>query len=343
MAFELPKVKVPSIKDVLTASNPLTAQAAILDKLGVKDALLGGKKPDISAERAAQQKAIEDWLASQPKDFQQDKWLGDLTPEEYAAAQAMGPSALESISQDPRLQDAQMQALQGLQDRSQSGYNIEDRAAIEQALGEARRQEGSQRAALMQNMQARGMGGSGAELASQLANQQGSANRSSQAALDVAAEGRRRALEAMMQSGNMAGNMQQADFGRQAQIATAKDRINQFNTENLNRIAEQNTALRNQAMAANMAGRQGVASGNVQGQNAFNQQKFGNVGEVAKVQSNNATDSINQKMKADAAKGNVLQNMISGAAAGGQAGGPWGAAAGAAGAGVLTNEQNKRR
>ena len=146
------------------------------------------------------------------------------------------------------------------------------------------------------------MGGSGAELAAQLANQQGSANRMSATAGNIASEGRQRALQAMMQSGQMAGQMQGADFNRQAQIAQARDQISQFNTTNNNKVQAQNNAMINQARMANQQGRQGVASGNVQGQNQFGQQQFQNKQGVAQVQYNAATNDINAQMAAEAEK-----------------------------------------
>lgn len=288
----------------------------------------------VASDRAKRDAILKQLEQSIPQEYLKDQWLQDFTPEQLQNLQQLGPSAMESVSTDPRLQAAQMTALQGLQDRSQSGYDATDRAAMAEAQMAAARQEQGQRGAIMQNMQSRGMGGSGAELAAQLANQQGSANRMSATAGNIASEGRQRALQAMMQSGQMAGQMQGADFNRQAQIAQARDQISQFNTNNNNKVQAQNNAMINQARMANQQGRQGVASGNVQGQNQFGQQQFQNKQGVAQVQYNAATNDMNAKMAAEAerkrkqqAQMGAITGMV-GAGAGAMVGGPAGASAG---------------
>ena len=287
-----------------------------------------------AANRAKRDAILRQLEASIPQTYQQDQWLQDFTPEQLQQMQQLGPSAMENVATDPRLQAAQMSALQGLQDRSQSGYDATDRAAMAEAQMAAARQEQGQRGAIMQNMQARGMGGSGAELAAQLANQQGSANRMSATAGNIAGEGRQRALQAMMQSGQMAGQMQGADFNRQAQIAQARDQISQFNTTNNNKVQAQNNAMINQARMANQQGRQGVASGNTSGQNQFNQNQFQNKQGVAQVQYNAATNDINNQIAKDAEKKRIQQAQmgaiagVAGAGVGAAAGGPAGASAG---------------
>lgn len=143
-------------------------------------------------------------------------------------------SQFGQIQEDPALRAAQMESLSRLGQISQEGYTPEDRAALEQiAREEAVRQRG-QRESLLQGAQRRGVGGSGLEMASQLLNQQESAGRESQRGLEVAAEGRRRALQALQMQGNLAGDIRGQEFNQGAQRATAQDLINRFNATNRN-------------------------------------------------------------------------------------------------------------
>jgi hypothetical protein len=100
------------------------------------------------------------------------------------------------------------------------------------------------RGAIGQNMAARGVGGSGVEIASQLANQQGAANRNSMAGTQAAADARQRAIAALMGSANIAGNVR----GQDSALA-------QFNASQRLRQAQGVSGVQqNNAQAADAAG-----------------------------------------------------------------------------------------
>lgn len=166
------------------------------------------------------------------------EYAGDLIVEN------LGPSALESIQTDTRLADAQMDALRELQNIGEVGLTPEERAQRAEMLREGAAQNQAQQQQILQSMAQRGNLDSGASLIAQLqANaQQGQDARrqSEQMAADVAS--RRR--DAIMRASGMAGNMEQAQFGRQAQQASAADRINQFNVQNRMRGQERNLDAR---------------------------------------------------------------------------------------------------
>jgi hypothetical protein len=170
------------------------------------------------------------------------------------ALEQMGDSSLAGVKVDPRLKDAQSDALGAVQRVGrEGGLTAEDRAKMLAAQNMVAQQERSQRGAIVQNMQARGMGGSGAELAAQLANQQGSANRLNQAGTDMAAEAQKRALQAMVQGGQMAGQMRAQDYGEQSDLARARDEIARFNTQNRNQSQIYNSQLQQQQFQNQMA------------------------------------------------------------------------------------------
>jgi len=186
---------------------------------------------------------------------------GEFNPESVGQVD-LGPSEMGNVYQDPRLKEAQLQALRGLQERGQGGFSVEEQAALQKTLGEASAEERANREAIMQNMRARGTASGGQELAAQLSNQQASANRGSQAALDIDAMAKKRALEATMQGGQLAGQIGEQDFSQAAKRAQARDAIAEFNARNAQSLALTNVGARNQAGLGNLTRRQDLLNAN---------------------------------------------------------------------------------
>lgn len=158
---------------------------------------------------------------------------GAIRPEEYEAALA-DPSLLTQYTVDPRLRDAQFGALERLVEiGEEGGLTATDRARLNQIAEEEAAQERGAREAIIQGAQARGVGGSGLELASQLISGQESAGRRSRRGFDVAAEAQERALNAIMGAGELGGNIRGQQFAEQKAIAEAQDAINRFNAANI--------------------------------------------------------------------------------------------------------------
>lgn len=200
---------------------------------------------------------------------------GVLTPEE-ASTVKQDSSAMNGITLDPGLKRQQMDALSGLTEISDAGGMTDmDKANLSRISNEENSQARGQREAILQNAQSRGLGGSGLELMSQMTNQQDAATRKSQRDLDVAGMAQERALDALMQGGQLAGDISAQDFGQQAQIAGANDAISRFNAQNQQNQINLNTGARNDAQAANLANKQRVADANV---GLKNQEKLQNVG-----------------------------------------------------------------
>lgn len=188
---------------------------------------------------------------------------GTLSPEE-AQTIMLEQSAMNNIESDPALKEAQMNALSELQNISKSGgLTAQDRARLGRIKSEEDTANRGKREAILQNMQARGIGGSGIGLAAQLQNQQDSAMRQSQRDMDVAALAEQRALDALMQQGQLAGNIRGQNFGEASQIAQANDAIAQFNAQNRQNQINRNVDMRNQAAAQNLGMKQDIANQNV--------------------------------------------------------------------------------
>lgn len=152
-------------------------------------------------------------------------------PEQTEVDPAMlGPSEMGGVTADPALKAAQIAALNkmGLIEES-GGLTLEDRAALAQIQGDLSRNESAGRAQIANQMDARGMGNSGAALAMSLSNQQNSAQRAGQAGMNTAAQAQRRYLDSIMARGKMAGSMRDQDFGERSKAAQAKDEFARYN------------------------------------------------------------------------------------------------------------------
>lgn len=198
-----------------------------------------------------------------------------LNPELETAVN-LGPSAMEGVSTDPALKQAQLNALMKLQGvAEQGGMNFEDKSRLNQIQTDINSNLQGNEGAIQQNMAARGMSGGGSEMvARQMAAQQAS-NRQAQMGMDVKAQAERRALEAMMQTGQLAGQMDSQQFGQQTQVASAKDSINKFNSANQQQVQSNNVNAKNNAQQINAANTQGIANQNTGANNQAQQYNLG--------------------------------------------------------------------
>lgn len=193
---------------------------------------------------------------------------GVITPEEMQLY-LQENSGLKDISVDPRFKQAQVNALEQLQTiGSEGGLTAIDRAKLANITDAQNVEERGSREAIEQNARERGIGGSDFSLASKLISGQESANRASRQGTDVAALAEQRALDAMLAAGNMGGQMDQAEFDKQARIAAAQDAINQFNTANRQTTGNLNTQNRNVAQESNLREKQRITEGNTNNENA---------------------------------------------------------------------------
>jgi hypothetical protein len=246
----------------------------------------------------------------------QNEYLGDFTPEMMAAI-GMDPSAMEGISLDPRLQAAQMEALDQISQMGETGLLPGEKAALNQARRAAAGEAQAKSAQLLDEFTRRGMGGSGAELASRLQAGQSSADRLGQESDRLAQMAQERALSAITQKGNLAGSIRGQEFGEQSDIAKAQDAINQFNTANRQQVQATNVGATNQAGMRNLSEKQRIAENNIALKNReqeYNkgliQQKFQN--EIQKAggtaQQYNQIAAAQQQDAAN--QGNMMGNII---------------------------------
>lgn len=233
-------------------------------------------------------------------DFQQYQLTGEVSPALQSVI-SQQQSEMKSITTDPRLQQAQLGALQKLQQAGTGGLQPQDLAALAQIQQQAAGMGRAQQASALQDMQQRGQGGSGAELAARLAGAQSAANTSMMGGLNLQGQAAQRALQAIAQSGQLGGQMQAAQFGQEAQIAGAQDAINRFNAANAQQVQGSNVGAQNQAQYYNVGQRQQLANMNTQGTNekavrdaqAY-QQNYQNQAQKAGATANALNNSANQ-------------------------------------------------
>ena len=212
---------------------------------------------------------------------------GNMTPT-METTSVLGNTNLSNIAQDPRYNQYTMDALQKMAQVSQQGLPEADRAQLQNILNATAQQDSANRKGILENRAARGMGGSGDELAAQLASAQSGANSASNNAMQLAALAAQRKLDATSNLGSMVNTAQNADYQRQAQLNAQKDAIAQFNAQNQQGVTQRNVGAQNQAQAANLQNAQRISDANV---NTRNQQQQFNKGLYQ-------TDFANQMEKA---------------------------------------------
>ncbi len=255
---------------------------------GIVGGLLGGT--DHSAED--KMKAIQSlYQQIQNPNFdmssltpEQKAVAGVLTPENMQALEMVGPQVLNDNGQG---RAAQMSALQSLQQMGQGGLTLQDKSDMASIQNQQGATNKGQQDAIISNMNARGAGGSGQELAARMIAQQGAADTAAQQGTQVAANAQTRALQALQSAGQAGSNLRSQDNSVAAQNANIINQFNQANFANKQGIANQNVANRNSAQGFNLSNAQNISNQNVdtnnqtaqfnlQNQNNLKQQQFGN-------------------------------------------------------------------
>lgn len=279
---------------------------------------------------AMQTDAMQKWLALNVPDPEKQKVVlekfvnqGQLDPALQTAIQ-QDPSAFNNIVDNQNYKAAQNRALDELsQVGYQGGLRLQDKAALQDSMLEGQAQERANRQGIAAQMARRGISGSGFDVAAQLAGQQSVADRNAQNSLKIASGAQDRALQAIQQSGALAGQLSNQDYQQQAQKAASQNQINQFNTANLRDVNAGNVQAKNAAQVYNLNNAQRIADSNTQignQQNLYNsglqQQQYDNQlrklsGETG--QTNNLAQTTQQGGQITA---NAISNIGSGVAGG---------------------------
>lgn len=188
---------------------------------------------------------------------------GNFTPEMLEALQ-LGASAQEGISLNPQERMQQEALIKKMLMQAETGNTPEDMAAYELANRQTLGQNNAMQGQIIQNMQSRGMGGSGIELAQRLAAQQQSADALQKAHLEQAAQQNALRLQAAQASMGALGNLRNQNYQQQLNLANAQDQRSMANWQNQQGIMNQNTGNLNDAQRFNLANRQRLMDNNTQ-------------------------------------------------------------------------------
>ena len=183
----------------------------------------------VSEIGSAQERAYAESLMRQAMD---ETGKINLPKLEQLTAEKLGTTNLSKIVTDPQLALAQYNSLNKMGEIADSGgMTMEDEAVLNKSLGRASQQNTANRNAISNQMASRGMSNSGAELAMMLDAQQDAADFSGQAAMDTAGMAQKRAFDAIMARGNMAGQMRAQEYGEKSDAARAQDEIDRYNNQ----------------------------------------------------------------------------------------------------------------
>ena len=198
-----------------------------------------------------------------------------LNPEMEQAV-TLGPSEMAGIGTDPSLRQSQMSALNKLQEIGDAGgMDAQFMADSGRMLTDINAADQGRQGAIQQNMAARGLSGGMSELVSRNMSAQNASNQQAQSGLDLKAQAEQRALAALMNSGQLAGQIQGQDFNQASAKASAADSIAKFNADNLQGVNSRNTANKNSAQQWNAQTAQGTADNNTGVRNQAQQYNLG--------------------------------------------------------------------
>lgn len=181
--------------------------------------------------------------------------VGELVPELETLLPELR-STMEGVSVPQELKTAQLNALSGLEERAAMGLTPEDEAVLRQTRRGAVGETEARDAAILQNLEQRGMLGGGLELASRQASAQNALQGLAEASDRQAAMNFANKMAAQQAAGQMAGSMRGQEFGEQSDVAKARDAFAQANRAYQSGVAQRNIGSKNQAQAMNLASRQ---------------------------------------------------------------------------------------
>jgi hypothetical protein len=197
------------------------------------------------------------------------------TPEEYQYLEAPDPIDYQyvgdvdptQISDSPEMRRAQLAALSDLQRRAEEGLDAESEADFMRARTRAGEMARGREGAIMQNMQARGMGGSGIEaVLRQVASQQQAGNLAQMGADQAAENARQRALaeEARLAA---AGDIRGQDVSLNQANANILNQFATMNSRNRQKLLNMNTQQQNKALRRGVEEQRNVQKRNVDKRN----------------------------------------------------------------------------
>lgn len=297
----------------IPAIAAVAAGSALASGIG---SYFGGKAQERGAKEAAKiqaraqariQKMLEEIgipsVEAQQIALESPELVGELIAEQQEDTE------LKQIQEDPRLREAQMDALRNLQTLGEVGLTPEERAQRSEMLRQGAAQEQARQQQILQGMAQRGSLDSGASLLAQLQSSAAAGADSRRQAEQMAADVAGRRRQALAQAGSMAGGLSAEDFRRQAMTASAQDQIARFNAmqrADVNRMNLQaRQAIENEKAA--LANQQQMYNKQLLQQRYQNEMDKART--LAGVQSQGATQQANYQLQQGAAQAGMYTGI----------------------------------
>jgi hypothetical protein len=191
-------------------------------------------------------------------EYQGPQYSGDFNPETYADPVA---AQYKTVVEDPRTRELQLKALQQLQQYGNQAADSTEALGRYQAVSDASALAAQRDAAIRNQMQMRGQGGSAAEFSLQQGASQGAADRAQAGGMTAAMQAALQRLQGTQAAFGAAGQMRGQDFANNAYNNDVVNAFNMRNTEALNAARNANTNLRNSSGLRNLDARQGWMNG----------------------------------------------------------------------------------
>lgn len=240
--------------DIFSSEDRERAEQLLLE--AVKEIEAVGAPPDLSRELILEK-------------FYQ---AGFYTPELEQAID-LGISQVSQVQEDPELRAAQTRALELLQQKGEIGLGPEERVELNKISQKLSRSAKASEADITRELQQRGLSGSGLEFALRQQVRQQAENAAAMEAQEQAALASRRALEALTQSGQLAGQIRGQDFDVASTKAAAADEFQRFNVQSAQAREQRRVAAENEARKRQADTEQRLAEANIQQSNLEKQRQ----------------------------------------------------------------------
>lgn len=311
---------------------------------------MGRKKKDPGAGLMAEARAADakrlaaiEGVSLPDAELQEERLrlAAEQIPELAGLLEAEQLDQVDDLEFDPRLKEAQMAALESMQERGKSGLSEEDKLIYDDIRESLASDAASQQADIGRRMAEQGASGSGQEMAQRMNAQQVAAMQASKAGRGMAADALRSKMESEQTAGQMSGQMSAQDMARQQSNRAAQQQIAQFNAQNRQQTNRYNLGQQQNIANQTANQRNQMYTNLVDQQNQQFQNELNRANAVAGVHGQQAGGLRSQATQArqnqgPSGFGSFVQGAGTGAATGAAVGGPWGAAIGAGVGGLAT-------
>lgn len=222
------------------------------------------------AERERIQKLI-DQVQSPDFDYTkisapQFKVLKDYNPKVADYVQEKAPQYITAGSEDAKSgRDAQRAALQRLRGLGDTGRDAQSDALQEDAMRRQAIENNSQQASIRQNMQQRGIGGSGLELAQAMGAQQNAAQLGADSSRSAMLDAYKTRLQALRDSASLGGQIRNEDVEVESRNVGINNDFNRRLSANQNAYNQYKDGVNNDAQWKNIGMHQDADNKNVAG------------------------------------------------------------------------------